>query len=98
MGRPHLRGLRTVKIETVSKAQGLNGGPEVWVRVFANEMLDWSRVEAMLSDDDKVALSALGPKKLSYYPHNTTAEERAEHGYSFDEWWVWSATNVKANA
>ena len=85
-----------MKIETVSKAQGLNGGPEVWVCVFANEMLDWSRIEAMLSDDDKVALSALGPKKLSYYPHIPTAEERAEHGYSFEDFWVWTATKKKA--
>lgn len=91
-------GEQDVKIETVSKTQGLNGGPEVWVHVFSNETLDWPRIEALLSDNQKVALAALGPKTLSYFPHNPTAEEKAEHGFLFDEFWVWASTNRKVKA
>lgn len=86
-----------MKIEMTSKTAGLNGGPEVWVRVFSNEVLDWPRVEKLLSEEQASDLAALGPKKLSYFPHTTTAEERAEHGYSFEEFWVWAKAGKKAS-
>jgi hypothetical protein len=84
-----------VRIEAVSKSSdlSLNGGQEVWVRVLSNEMQDWPSVEKKLSEAQGAMLTDLGPQKsLAYYPHVPTAEERGEHGYSFEDHWVWTAT------
>jgi hypothetical protein len=83
-----------VRIEAVAKSGGLSlsGKPEVWVQVFANEMHDWPSVEAKLSEAQRAELDALGDKRtMRYFPHSPSAEEREEHGYSFEDHWVWAA-------
>ena len=84
-----------MRIEVKSKDAGLNGGPEVWVRVLSNDVHDWPSIEAKLSGPQRAMLNALGNRTLSYFPHRPTAEERAEHSYSFEDWFVWQAP-VKA--
>lgn len=81
-----------MKIETISKSTGLNGGPEVWVHVFSNDVLDWPRIEKALTDEQRAQLEALGPRALSYYPHTAVQEEREEHGFSFEDFFVWRST------
>jgi hypothetical protein len=79
-----------LKIEAVSKDEGLHGGPEVWFHVFSNEVLDWPRIEKKLTDEQRALLAGLGlNKQLHYYPHNPLPEEIEEHGFSFEEFWVW---------
>ena len=95
LGR-HRLGASVVKIDAVSKDQGLHGGREVWFHVFSNEVLDWPTVEKNLSDEQRADLVALGlNRKLHYYPHNPLPEEIEDHGYSFEEFWVWSEKRVK---
>ena len=83
-----------MRIEASSKSEAvsLSGRREVWVHVLSNEVHDWSRVQDKLSADQAAMLDALGGgRKLSYYPHSPIPEEREEHGYNCDDWWVWSA-------
>lgn len=80
-----------MKIEAVSKASGLNGGREVWVRVLSNEVLDWPSVERRLDEEQLAMLADLGKKAMSYFPHSPIPEERDEHGYLCDDFWVWAA-------
>lgn len=85
----------TVQIETTNKYVGLNGGREVWVRVYSDEVLDWPKVEARLSQGQRDMLDHLGRRTVSYFPHHPTAEEQAEHGHIFEDWWVWAATSKR---
>lgn len=82
-----------MKIEAVQKASdhSLSGKPEVWVRVFSNEMHDWPRVEAKLTEAQSAILGDLGARTLTYLPHSPTADEREEHDYMFEDWYVWAA-------
>lgn len=85
-----------MKIEAIGKSSGLHGGREVWVHVFSNEVMDWPSVEAKLDAGQLAMLENLGDKRtLSYYPHSPDADEREEHGYPFEDFWVWSATSGK---
>lgn len=76
-------------IEVTERSAGLHGGPEVWVKVLSAEVLDWPRVAAKLGEDDTQALR--GKSLLRYIPHHVTEEERMEHGYLVEEWFVWGA-------
>ena len=80
-----------MKIEAVTKSCGINGGPEVWVRVLSSEVLDWPSVERRLNEGQLAMLEALGERTISYYPHSPIPEEREAHGFMCDDWWVWSA-------
>ena len=66
---------------------GLHGGPEVWVKVLSTEVLDWPRIAAKLDEDDTRSLR--GKSLLRYIPHHVTQEERMEHGYLVEEWYIW---------
>jgi hypothetical protein len=81
-----------VKIEVVSKNSdlSLSGKREVWVHVFANEMHDWPSIEAKLNATQRAMLQDLGQRTLSYYPHTPDREEREEHGYMFEDFFVWA--------
>lgn len=81
-----------MNIEAVSKGSGLNGGREVWVHVYSDEVHDWPSIEAKLDDGQRAMLENLGKRSLSYFPHSPTGEEREEHGYRFEDWFVWAAT------
>lgn len=81
-----------MRIEAEAKTSGLNGGAEVWFRVLSNEVHDWPSIEKKLSGPQRVMLNSLGLKRtLSYFPHRPTAEERSEHSFSFEDWFVWQA-------
>ena len=88
------KGGSVVKIEAVSKSEdvSLSGKREVWVHVFANEVHDWPGVEAKLSGPQRSMLNGLGTHRaVSYFPHSPDSSEREEHGYSFEDFWVWRA-------
>lgn len=90
-----------MKIEAVHKDQdaSLHGGREVWFHVFSNDVLDWPTIEKNLSESQRVLLMGLGDQRqLHYYPHNPLPEEVEEHGYSFEEFWVWRSTNRRVTA
>lgn len=94
VGQATVKGVSVVKIEAVSKSSdvSLSGKREVWVHVFSNEVHDWPGVEAKLSGPQRTMLSGLGARRaVSYFPHSPTGEERDEHGYLCDDWWVWRA-------
>lgn len=83
-----------MQIEAVSKSSdtSLSGKREVWFRVFSSEVLDWPSIQAKLSQEQADMLATLGvSKQLAYFPHTVTAAEREDHGYDYDEFWVWSA-------
>lgn len=76
----------TMRIEVTRNPDGLHGGPEVWVRVLSSEVQDWPRIEAKLNEEDAQAIAGLDLKR--YLPHVPTQEERAEHGYLSEDWWI----------
>lgn len=77
-----------MRIEVSEHEDGLNGGPEVWVRVLSTEVLDWPRVEAKLGEAE--AQSIKGKRLVSFLPHHVSEEERVEHSYSFEDWWIFA--------
>jgi len=77
----------TVRIEVTKQPEGLCGGPEVWVRVLSTEVLDWPRIESKLGEEDIQAIK--GKSLLRYLPHHVTEEERVDHAYSFEDWFIW---------
>lgn len=83
-----------MRIEAASKSEtvSLSGKREVWVRVLSNEVYDWPSVQEKLDADQAAMLEGLGlGRKLSYFPHSPVTEEREDHGYNVDDFWVWSA-------
>lgn len=68
----------------------LSGKPEVWVHVFSNEMHDWPSIEAKLSGAQRVILNDLGKRTMAYFPHTPNSDEREEHGFMFEDFWVWT--------
>lgn len=83
-----------MRIEAVSKSGhiSLSGKSEVWVHVFSNEMHDWPSIEAKLSGTQRAILNDLGLQRtMAYYPHTPDATEREEHGWAFEDHWVWAA-------
>lgn len=76
-----------MRIEVSRKSTGLKGGPEVWVRVLSNEVVDWPAVAAKL---DQGTRDLVAGATLTYYPHLVTAEERDEHDYRFEDWFTWA--------
>lgn len=91
---PVTKGDSVLKIEAMCKsaAVGLSGRREVWVHVLSNEALDWPRVQDMLGAGQAAMLDNLGAgRKLAYFPHSPTSDEREDHGYAVEDWWVWSA-------
>lgn len=78
-----------MNLEVNTTSEGLFGGPEVWIKVQSNEVIDWPTVEEHLAEDAQEAIKALGPRRLHYYPHRLTKDERAESGFMFEDYWVW---------
>jgi hypothetical protein len=77
-----------MRIEVIDQPEGLRGEHEVWVKVLANSAVDWPQVQNSLSEDQREVLAG-GPKSPSYYcPHLVTPEEREEHGYLTEDWFV----------
>lgn len=77
-----------MRIEVFEQESGIHGGPEVWVRVLANEAHDWRSIEEKLGDDQRATLRALGNRKLRYYPFKPEADGD-DHDYLFEDFWVW---------
>ncbi len=66
----------------------MSGGPELWVRVLTNEQVDLPRVKAGLKADQIDTWSRYAGKPSDFYPHFVTAEERAIHGYRYEDWFI----------
>ena len=81
----------TTHIESFGQAEGLHGTPEVWVRVLSNSVVDWPDVERALNDAQREILKPSPRQPLNYYPHLVTPEEKAEHGFSLEDWWIFTA-------
>lgn len=81
----------TAQIEVTAQPEGLHGGPEVWVRVLSNSVVDWPEVERSLTEAQKEVLKPTARRPIDYYPHLVTAEETAEHGMSYEDWWIFTA-------
>ena len=77
-----------MKVEVYHEESGLRGGREVWVKVLSNEAMDWPRISAHLDDETRETLK--GYKLDSWYPHPVSDEEREEHTYLTEEWFVWT--------
>lgn len=72
---------------------------EVWVKAMTNQMMDWPRIKAGLSKEQAAVVGEASSQPLKYYPHMVTADEREEHGYMFEDWFIFKRTyKVKAMA
>ena len=78
-------------VEVFGQPEGLHGGPEVWVRVLSSTVVDWPEVEKSLTREQREILKPSRRNPINYYPHLVTSEEKAEHGYSLEDWWVFTA-------
>lgn len=77
-----------MRIEVIDQPKGLRGEHEVWVKVLANSAVDWPQVAASLSEAQQEALRGAPARPSYYYPHLVTPEEREEHGYHTEDWFV----------
>jgi hypothetical protein len=80
-----------MQIEVFDQSEGLHGGPEVWVKVLSNTAVDWQDVERALTEAQREVLKPSPRQPKNYHPHLVTVEEKAEHGYSLEDWWIFSA-------
>jgi hypothetical protein len=83
-----------MQVEVFEQTAGLHGGKEVWVKALSNEVVDWPTVRAKLDDrhtdviDRCVDHNDQRGMPKGYHPHLVTEEERMEHGYRYEDWWV----------
>ena len=79
-------------IEVFDQSEGLHGGPEVWVKVLSNTVIDWPDVErALTPEQSEILKPGLQCGPVGYHPHLVTVEEKAEHGYMLEDWWIFNA-------
>ncbi len=75
---------------------------EVWLKVQTKDLVDlpsvWEALTPAQVEQLRPCFPVHGPDMskppilCSYYPHRMTAEERAESGYDFEDWWVFPKT------
>lgn len=70
------------------EASSISGEREVWVKVLSNEVHDWPEVKAALTDEQAEAMCGAKVRPHTYYPHLVSADEKAEHGYAMEDWFV----------
>ena len=75
-------------IEVIDQPEGLRGEHEIWVKVLANSAVDWPQVQNSLSEAQRQMMWGGPARPNYYYPHLVTPEEKEEHGYSTEDWWV----------
>lgn len=80
-----------MKIEVFEQNEGLTGDREVWVRALSNTVVDWTDIKRSMSAEQLAVLAGAHEKAIRYYPHLVTPEEREEHDYSLEDWWVFPA-------
>ena len=62
---------------------------EVWVKVLSNEVIDLGAARSAMSEDQRELMKlAASYEPTSYYPHLVTKEEEADHGFRFEDWWI----------
>lgn len=71
-----------------SADQALGDHPELWVQVLSHDIVPLAAVKAELSEEQAKVFAGYADKPSAFYPHHVTAEERAEHGYRFDDIWA----------
>lgn len=87
-----------MEIEVFEQAEGLRGGREIWVRVLSNSVVDWPQVKSNLDAEQAELMSkasVLAPS--GYFPHHPSLEERADHGYRFEDWWTFAPLHRDAS-
>jgi hypothetical protein len=81
-----------MQIEVFVQSEGLHDGPEVWVKVLSNTVVDWPDVQAGLTAEQEELLKPSPARRpIDFHPHLVTAEEKADHGYSYEDWWIFTA-------
>lgn len=81
-------GAFSVEIEVFDKQEGLHGGPEVWVRVMCNEVADWPTILRKIGGQARLEETLKMPRLKQHYPHFPSPDERLEHGFTMEEWWI----------
>lgn len=77
-----------MKVRFFEQEEGLTEQREVWLQVFSNEAVDLVDVLNALPDEQRHIMASYDSVPSRYYPHLVTPPEKAEHGYSREEWWV----------
>lgn len=94
-----------MRVEVYDKDEGLTGEREAWVKVLSNEVVDLHDALGALDAEQRELLEDFtvwdGARKNTtpyrYYPHIVTAEEQAEHGHAFEEWWIFLEKSTAKN-
>lgn len=77
-----------LRIELFEQAQGLLGGREMWIKVLSNQVMDLPTILEHLAPEDRARLN--GMKMTQYHPHAPTDEEREEHSYLVEDWFIYT--------
>lgn len=77
-----------MRIEVFEQEEGLTGEREVWVRALSNSVVDLADIKRNATEEQKLLLAGAEDKPSRYYPHLMTTEEKAETGYSLEDWWI----------
>jgi len=86
-----------MRIEVFNQSEGLHGEPEVWVKVLSNTVVDWPDVERALTSEQFEVVQPRYRKPIGYHPHLVTAEEKVEHGYSLEDWFIFPGLPKEAS-
>jgi hypothetical protein len=69
--------------------QSLSGDrAELWVQVLSADVVPLQAVKEAMTPQQRSVFARYADKPISFYPHFVTAEERAEHGFRFDDTWA----------
>lgn len=64
---------------------------ELLIRVRSNHLLDLPRVKETLSSAQLALCEGYSERPSDYQPHLVTESERAQHGFKYDESWLFAA-------
>ena len=75
-----------IELYAANDAEALRGnGPELWLRVMCNEVLDLPRILAALDEEAKATFAGYHARPVAYYP---SLSEGDDHDFSHEEWFV----------
>lgn len=85
-----------MQIEVITQDEGLSGEREVWVRALSRTVVDWADIKRSMSSEQLAVLAEAEEKPVRYYPHLVTPEERDEHSYNYEDWFIFRQRKVIA--